>query len=95
MSYYCFNKPQLLQKAKDKYHNCRGKEKAAKYYIANKEAFFFLKKKKKANNKYRSLSKEEKEAKREYGRNMYKNMLKKKTKSVEELKYYFFCIVQK
>ena len=92
MSYYCFNKPQLLQKAQDKYHNCGGKENAAKYYIANKEAFFFfLKKKKKANNKYRSLSKEEKEAKREYGRNMYKNM----KKSVEELKYYFFCTVQK
>ena len=84
-----------MQKAQDKYHNCRGKENAAKYYIANKEAFFLKKKKKKANNKYRSLSKEEKEAKREYGRNMYKNMLKKKTKSVEELKYYFFCIVQK
>ena len=92
MSYYCFNKPQLLQKAQDKYHNCGGKENSDKYYIANKESFFFfLKKKKKANNKYRSLSKEEKEAKREYGRNMYKNM----KKSVEELKYYFFCTVQK
>ena len=37
MSYYFFNRQELLQKAKDKYHNCGGKEKAAKYYIANKE----------------------------------------------------------
>ena len=55
MSYYWFNKPELLQK--DKYHNCRGKENAAKYYIANKEVF--LKKKKKV----RSLSKEKKNKK--------------------------------
>ena len=34
MSYYWFNKEELLQKAKDRYHNCCGKEKAADYYIA-------------------------------------------------------------
>ena len=28
MSYCWFNRQQLLQKAKDKYHNCSGKEKA-------------------------------------------------------------------
>ena len=86
MSYYWFNKPELLQKAQDKYRNCQGKKNAAKHYIANKEAFF-KKKNKQTNNKYRSLSKEKKEAKREYGRNRYKNM----KKSVEELKYYFFA----
>ena len=37
MSYYWFNKQELLQKANDKYQNCRGKEKAAKYYIENKK----------------------------------------------------------
>ena len=36
MSYYCFNKQELLQKAKDKYHNDGGREKAAKYYLQNK-----------------------------------------------------------
>ena len=46
MSYYWFNKPELLQKAQDKYRNCEGKKNAAKHYIANKEAFFFKKKKK-------------------------------------------------
>ena len=33
MSYYFFNRQELLQKAKDKYHNCGGKRKSAKYYI--------------------------------------------------------------
>ena len=33
MSYHEFNRPELLQKAKDKYHNCGGKEKSAKYYL--------------------------------------------------------------
>ena len=35
MSHYWFNKQELLQKVKDKYDN-GGKEKAAKYYQANK-----------------------------------------------------------
>ena len=35
MSYYWFNKKELLQKAKGKYDN-GGKEKAAEYYQANK-----------------------------------------------------------
>ena len=29
MSYYCFNRKELLQKAKNRYRNLRGKEKAA------------------------------------------------------------------
>ena len=37
MSYYWFNRQELLQKAKDKYHSCGGKEKAAEYYLDNKE----------------------------------------------------------
>ena len=79
MRYYWFNRPELLQKTKDKYHNCGGKEKAAEYCHENKDAI-----KEKANNKYKNLSKEEKEAKKEYGRNRYKNM---KEKSVEGAKY--------
>ena len=34
MSYYFFNRQELLQKAR--YHDCSGKEKATEYYIANK-----------------------------------------------------------
>ena len=36
MSYYWFNRQELLQKAKQKYDN-GGKERAAKYYQDNKE----------------------------------------------------------
>ena len=35
-SYYWFNKD-LLQKAKDRYYNCGGKEKAAIKYLKNEE----------------------------------------------------------
>ena len=55
-----------MQKATDRYHNGRGKEEAAKYYIANKDGL-----KEKARNKYRNLSEKEKEAKREYQRERY------------------------
>ena len=54
MSYYWFNRPELLQKTENKYHNCGGEEKAAKYYLENKDVI---------KEKYRYLS-EEKEAKK-------------------------------
>ena len=66
MSYYWFNRQELLQEAKQKYDNS-GKEKAAKYYQDNKDVI-----KEKANNKYRNFSEEEKKAKNEYGKNGYK-----------------------
>ena len=37
MSYYWFNRQELLRIAKEKYHNCGGKEKTAKYYFKNKD----------------------------------------------------------
>ena len=58
MSYYWFNKQELLQKTKQKYDN-GGKEKAGKYYQASKDVI-----KEKAKNKYKNLSEEEKEAKK-------------------------------
>ena len=67
MSYYSFNRQELLQKAKGKYHNCGGKEEAAEYYLQNKDLI-----KEKANSKYKILSEEENKAKREYGKNRYK-----------------------
>ena len=36
ISFYKFDRQELLQKVKDKYHNYGGNEKAAKYYIKNK-----------------------------------------------------------
>ena len=51
MSYYWFNRKELLKKVKEKYHNCGGKEKAAEYYFANKEV------KAKAKGKYKKKNK--------------------------------------
>ena len=38
MSYYWFNREQLLKKTNEKYYNKGGKEKAAKYCKETKEA---------------------------------------------------------
>ena len=51
MSYYWFNRQEILQKAKDRY----SKEKAAEYYVQNKEVM-----KEKSRNRYKNLSEEEK-----------------------------------
>ena len=69
MSYYWLNRPELLQKAKNKYHNCGGKEKAAKYYLENRD---ILKKK-----QIISIKICQKKKKKQKNRNKYRN--KKKT----------------
>ena len=51
MNYYRFNRPAILQKAKEKY----SKEKAAEYYKQSKEAI-----KEKSREHYKTLSQEEK-----------------------------------
>ena len=64
-----------MQKAKDRYHNGGDKKK-----VLN---IIFLIKRFKIGNKYRNLFDEQKETKREYGSNSYKNTTKneKKTKT--------------
>ena len=57
MSYYHFNRHEILQKAKDRY----SKEKAAEYYLKNKKTI-----KEKSKNQYKNLSKEEKDKIKEY-----------------------------
>ena len=51
MSYYWFNRQEILQKAKERY----SKEKAAEYYLENKEAI-----KEKSRNRYKKLAKRRK-----------------------------------
>ena len=51
MSYYQFNREEILQKAKETYENCGGKEKAVEYYQTKKDVL-----KEKATNNYRNLS---------------------------------------
>ena len=52
MSYYWFNRQEILQKAKERY----SKEKAAEYYAQNKEAI-----KEKSRERYKNLLQEEKD----------------------------------
>ena len=59
MSYYQFNRQEILQKAKERY----SKEKAADYYSKNKEAI-----KEKSKNRYKNLPKEEKDKIKVYQR---------------------------
>ena len=51
MSYYLFNRQEILEKAQKRY----SKEKAAEYYLQNKEVI-----KEKARNRYNNFSEEEK-----------------------------------
>ena len=57
MSYYLFNRQEILEKAKKKY----SAEKAADYYLQNKEVI-----NEKARNRYKNLSEEEKSKIKEY-----------------------------
>ena len=68
-----------MQKAKDK-------EKAAKYYIKNKEIL-----KENAKNSYRNLSEEEREVKRLYGRNRYRNMTEDEKNRLKDIKEAISC----
>ena len=69
MSFYCFNKQELLKKEKQKYDNNGGKEKAAKYYRGNKDVL-----KEKARNKYKNLTEEGKELKIQCSKNRYNKL---------------------
>ena len=62
MCYYRFNTQDILQKAEERY----SKEKAAEYYLQNKEAI-----KEKSQNRYENLSQEEKDQIKEYQRKKY------------------------
>ena len=71
MNYYWFNRPEILQKAKEKY----SKEKVAEYYKQNKEAI-----KGKSRERYKNLSQKEKDKKKEYQKKNIKNWFNIKKK---------------
>ena len=56
MSYYWFNRKDLLKRARDKYHKEGGKERTADYYERNKEKI-----KNKQRDRYKDFSTEEKD----------------------------------
>ena len=74
MSYYWFNRQEILQKAKEKY----SKEKAAQYYLQNKEAI-----KEKSTECYKNLSQEEKDKIKRYQRKKYQKLVKYKKEALK------------
>ena len=74
MSYYWFNRQEILQKPKKIY----SKEKAAEYYLQNKEVI-----KEKARNRYRNLSEEEKNKIKKYQRKRYQELIQYKKEALK------------
>ena len=74
MSYYQFNRQEILQKVKDGY----SKEKAAGYYLENKEAL-----KEKSKNQHKNLSKEEKNKLKEYKRKRYQPLIQYRKEALQ------------
>ena len=74
MSYYWFNRKEILQKANQRY----SKEKAAEYYLQNKETI-----KEKSKNRYKNLSKEEKDKIKEYQRKRYQQLIQYKKEALQ------------
>ena len=79
MSYYWFNRHEILQKAKEKY----SKEKATEYYAQNKEAI-----KENSRERYKK-SQEEKDKIKEYQRKKYQQLFQRKKGSIKSK--IFFC----
>ena len=71
MSYYWFNRHEIMQKAKERH----SKEKAAEHYLKNKEPI-----KEKSREFYKKLSQEEKDKIKEYQRKSIKNWFSIKKK---------------
>ena len=74
MSYYWFNRQEVLQKAKERH----SKEKAAEYYLQNKEAI-----KEKAKERYKNLSEEEQNKIRDYQRKRYQELVQYKKEALK------------
>ena len=85
MSYYWFNRQEILQKSKTKYF----KEKAAEYYAQNKEAI-----KEKSRERYKNLSQEEKHKIKVYQRKKYQELVQYKKEALKNKVFYFFLNIK-
>ena len=81
MSNYCFNRQEILQKIKERY----SKEKAAEYYLQNKEAI-----KEKSSEHYKNLSQEEKDKIKEYQRKRYQELVDYKKGALKINNFFVF-----
>ena len=79
--YYWFNRTEILQKAKERY----SKEKAAEYYLQNKEAI-----KGKSREQYKNLQKEEKGKIKEYQIRRYQKLIQYKKEVLQNKWVLFF-----
>ena len=75
MSYYWFNRQEILQKAKKRY----SKEKAAEYYKRNKEVI-----KEKSRNHYKNVSEEEKNKIKEYQKKRCPELIQYKKEALKK-----------
>ena len=75
MSYCWFNREEVLQKTKKKY----SKEKAAEYYLQNKEAI-----KEKARDRFKNKSEEENNKIKEYQKNRYQELVQYKKEALKK-----------
>ena len=74
MSYYLFDRQEILQKGKERY----SKEKAPEYYLQNKEVT-----KENAKNRYKNLSEEEKNKIKEYQKKRYQELIQYKKEALK------------
>ena len=74
MSYYWFNRQEILQKAKERY----SQEKAAEYDLRNKEVI-----KEKARDRYKNVSEEEKNKIKEYQKKRYQKLIQYKKEALK------------
>ena len=86
MSYYWFNRQEILQKPKERY----SKEKAAKYYAQNKEAI-----KEKPREHCKNLSQEKKDKIKEHQRKKYQELIQYKKGALKNKYFLFFSLYKK
>ena len=75
MSYYWFNRQEMLQKANERY----SKEKAVEYYKQDREVI-----KEKSRNRYKNLSEEEKNKIKEYQKKRYQELIQYKKEALKK-----------
>ena len=80
MSYYWFNRHEIMQKAKERH----SKEKAAEHYLKNKEPI-----KEKSREFYKKLSQEEKDKIKEYQRKKYQKLVQYKKEALKNIFLFF------
>ena len=85
MSYYQFNRQEILQKAKERYF----KEKSATHYLQNKEVI-----KEKSKNQYKNLSQEEKDKEKRYQRKRYQELIQYKKEALQNNCCFFLGIIK-